>query len=160
MISDKIWAPWRITYIKDHKKEKGCLFCRVLRSSKDKKNLVIFRSEHSLCMLNLYPYNNGHIMVAPKRHTSSLENLNETETTDLMNSVKKATLLLKKTLKPQGFNYGINSGKVSGAGIEGHLHVHIVPRWQGDTNFMPVVFNTKIISQSLSALYQALTKAL
>ncbi len=160
MKTDKIWAPWRISYIKKHKKEKGCLFCRVLRSSEDKRNLIIFRSEYSLCMLNLYPYNNGHIMIAPKRHTSSLENLNEKETTDLMNSVKKATRLLKKTLKPQGFNYGINSGRVSGAGIVAHLHVHIVPRWQGDTNFMPVVFNTKVISQSLSALYQALIKAL
>ncbi|HQP91589.1 MAG TPA: HIT domain-containing protein [Candidatus Omnitrophota bacterium] len=160
MKSDKIWAPWRIKYITGSKKDKGCLFCRVSRSSNDKKNLLIFRTDHSVCLLNLYPYNNGHLMVAPKKHTASFDELTEKEALDLMKSVNKAVKLLTKTLKAQGFNVGINMGRVGGAGIEKHLHIHIVPRWTGDTNFMPIISNTKIISQSLDALYDALKENL
>lgn len=156
MSPDKLWAPWRIAYIKKLKKDKGCLFCRVSNSKKDKKNLLVFRSKSSFAILNLYPYNNGHIMVAPARHLRSLEQLGDAETADLMNCLKKAKRLLDLTLKPEGYNIGINIGAVGGAGIEHHLHIHIVPRWKGDTNFMPTLFNTKIISQSLQELYRAL----
>ncbi len=158
MSPDILWAPWRHPYIKNFKKEKGCLFCRVHKSSHDKKNLVVLRSRRSLVMLNLYPYNNGHLMAAPVRHVRSLELLTAEETTDLMDCVKKAMRMLQKAVKPQGYNIGINIGRIGGAGFDKHLHIHIVPRWQGDTNFMPAVFDTKIISQSLDALYNALTR--
>lgn len=158
MNAKKLWAPWRIGYIKKADKEKGCLFCRVFRSTRDKKNLLVFRSKHAFALLNLYPYNNGHIMVIPVRHTPELESLTADETTDLMDSVKKAKRLLDASLKPDGYNIGINIGRASGAGIEKHLHIHIVPRWQGDTNFMSAVYATKIISQSLQELYKTLTK--
>ncbi len=154
---DKLWAPWRMNYIRNSKKEKGCLFCRILKSKKDKNDLVVFRSKYATAMLNLYPYNNGHIMVSPKRHVASLELLNTQETIDLMGALNKAKRLLDKTLKPQGYNIGINIGRAAGAGIEGHLHIHIVPRWNGDTNFMPALFSTKIISQSLKELHRQLT---
>ncbi len=157
MNSNKLWAPWRTAYIRNHKKQQGCLFCRILKSNKDKDNFVISRTKFSLTMLNLYPYNNGHLMVAPKRHVRSLENLNNNEILDIMNSVKKAMAMLDKTIRPHGYNVGINVGRIGGAGFDKHLHIHIVPRWQGDTNFMPVVFNTKVISQSLEELYAALT---
>ena len=109
-------------------------------------------------MLNLYPYNNGHVMVAPFKHAKSLEFLTQEELIDLIESVKKAKLLLDKTLKPQGYNIGINISRIAGAGFDQHLHIHIVPRWQGDTNFMPTLFDTKIISQSLKTLFNELTK--
>ncbi|OIO36372.1 MAG: HIT family hydrolase [Candidatus Omnitrophica bacterium CG1_02_44_16] len=154
---EKLWAPWRMSYIKNAKKEKGCLFCRVLKSKKDKANLVLLRSKHSFAVLNLYPYNNGHLMASPKRHVSSIELLNDDEICDLFNTVKKAKLLLEAALKPEGYNIGLNEGRAAGAGIVGHMHVHIVPRWNGDTNFMPIFYNTKIISRSLNELYEKLT---
>ena len=160
MSADILWAPWRIGYIKKIKKEKGCLFCRVLRSKSDKKNLVFLRSAHALGMLNLYPYNNGHVMIAAAKHVKSLAQLNDTELCDIMACVKEATGAIDKLLKPQGYNIGINVGRVAGAGIENHLHIHIVPRWNGDTNFMPTVFDAKVISQSLESLWNALTKAI
>jgi ATP adenylyltransferase len=147
-----------MSYIKNAKKEKGCLFCRVLGSKKDKENLVLLRSKHSFAVLNLYPYNNGHLMASPNRHVSSIELLNEAEICGLINTVKKAKLLLGRVLKPEGYNIGINIGRAAGAGIIGHLHIHIVPRWNGDTNFMPILSDTKVISQSLDELYQKLTR--
>jgi ATP adenylyltransferase len=110
-------------------------------------------------MLNIYPYNNGHLMIAPLRHVKDLSSLNDAELLDLMRSVEKARSLLSKALKPDGFNIGVNMSRVAGAGIPGHLHVHIVPRWNGDTNFMPVIGNTKVISQSLDALHKLLRHA-
>lgn len=156
----RLWAPWRMSYIKNAKKEKGCLFCRVLRSKKDKKNLVLLRSKYSFAVLNLYPYNNGHLMASPKRHVRSIELLNDAEICDLINTVKKAKLLLGRELKPEGYNIGVNIGRAAGAGIIGHLHIHIVPRWNGDTNFMPILSSAKIISQSLNELYGKLKKCL
>ena len=155
---ERLWAPWRMSYIKNANKAKGCLFCRVLRSKKDKENLVLLRSEHSFAVLNIYPYNNGHLMASPKRHVISIELLNDAEICDLINTVKKAKLLLDRVLKPEGYNIGINVGRAAGAGIIGHLHIHIVPRWNGDTNFMPILSNAKIISQSLNELYRKLTR--
>ncbi len=153
MTTEKLWAPWRMAYIKNFKKQKGCLFCRASKSKKDKKNLIIYRSAHSFAMLNLYPYNNGHILVSPFRHVKTIELLSEAETLDLMETVKYVKSRLDKVLRPGGFNIGINVGRCAGAGIDKHMHVHVVPRWNGDVNFMPVISKTKIISQSLQALY-------
>lgn len=152
---DKLWAPWRVKYIRNIKK-KGCIFCKA-RAKTDE--YVVFKTEHSIVMLNIYPYNNGHILVSPLRHLASLEQLKDEEALDLFRAVKKAQKLLDKVLKPQGYNVGINLSRAAGAGITGHLHVHIVPRWVGDTNFMPVLSGTKIISQSLDELYKLLKNA-
>lgn len=141
-----LWAPWRSKYIY-LRKRKRCIFC-------NPKEYVLEKTKHSVAMLNIYPYNNGHIMVAPKRHVKSLELLREEELIDLMKLVNKAKKALDKKMKPDGYNIGFNIGKVGGAGFAGHIHVHIVPRWLGDTNFMPAVGNTKVISESLDAMYK------
>ncbi|MFC1592929.1 HIT domain-containing protein [Candidatus Omnitrophota bacterium] len=154
---DKLWAPWRIDYIQSSgKRQSGCLFCESIKSKKG--NYVIIKNKFSFAMLNKYPYNNGHILISPNRHTADINGLNDKETLNLFKTLKQILRLLKKVLKPQGFNVGINIGKCGGAGIPGHLHIHVVPRWQADTNFMPVVSNTKVISQSLSELYKQLRK--
>jgi ATP adenylyltransferase len=153
---DKLWAPWRSKYIY-LRKHKGCIFCYNRRSRNTDSRFVVDRTEHSFSMLNLYPYNNGHIMVAPFRHVKSLELLKESELADLMKLVNKTKRLLDKKMKPHGYNIGINIGKVGGAGFEGHVHIHIVPRWNGDTNFMPVLADTKVVVESLKILHKTLT---
>jgi len=156
---NRIWAPWRIKYITSEKK-KVCIFCKAYKEKKDKKNLVIFRSDYSFVLFNKFPYNNGHILIAPYRHIANFEELNDSEVYDLHKLLVKMICVFKKAIKPQGFNIGVNLGKVSGAGIEDHLHMHLVPRWMGDTNFMPVISDTKIISQSLEDLYIKIKKYL
>ncbi|MBU1872005.1 MAG: HIT domain-containing protein [Candidatus Omnitrophica bacterium] len=153
----KIWAPWRISYIKTTgKKQSACLFCQSLKS---KKNSYIFiRNKFCFALLNKFPYNNGHIMISPNRHVADINSLRDKELGELFKTLKQVIRLLKKVLKPQGFNVGINIGKSSGAGIPKHLHIHVVPRWDADTNFMPVLFNTKVISQSLKTLHKELAK--
>ncbi len=155
---DKLWAPWRINYIRG-KKNKGCLFCAIIKSAK-KKDYLVFKTGYSFCLLNIFPYNNGHLMVAPLSHVKDLADLKDAQMLDLFKALLFAKKLLGKVLKPEGYNIGINSGSVSGAGIPGHLHIHIVPRWKGDTNFMAVLSGTKIISQSLKELHKQLRKAM
>lgn len=150
---DKLWAPWRINYVKN-KKQKKCIFC--LSANEKNAKYVIFKTAYSAAVLNIFPYNNGHIMVSPKRHVKDFSKLRDAEILDLVKSINKAKTLLEKVLKPDGYNIGVNLSKAAGAGIIGHMHVHIVPRWIGDTNFMPVIHNTKIISQSLDELYEQL----
>jgi ATP adenylyltransferase len=150
---DKLWAPWRSKFIRI-KKITGCIFC--IKGKKDKAILVIKRSKYSFAILNKYPYNNGHIMIAPFRHVKDLKGLNDAELIDIIKLTKDMQVLLERKLKPHGFNIGINTGKTGGAGYKDHLHIHIVPRWKGDNNFMPVVAGTKIISQSLKELYKTL----
>lgn len=157
MAINRIWAPWRMKYIKKINK-KGCFLCRAIREKKDFKNFIILRSKKSISLLNIYPYNNGHLMIAPTRHISSLEKLTSQEINEIFNQAKKMIKALKKVLKPDGFNLGLNIGKSAGAGIEGHLHLHIVPRWVGDTNFMPVLSNAKVIPQTLTDIYQKIKK--
>jgi ATP adenylyltransferase len=152
---DKLWAPWRYSYV-SKKHHKGCIFCHAAKSSKD---LVVFKTKHSLVLLNIFPYNNGHLMVAPIRHTKDLDTLTPDEAMDIFENIKRAQKLLKKVLKAEAFNLGVNLGRSAGAGITGHLHIHIVPRWYGDTNFMPTVFSTKVISQSLRELHKRLKDA-
>ncbi len=154
---DKLWAPWRIKYI-TQKKKKGCIFCQIHNKKQDNKNFVIFRAKYCLAVLNIFPYNNGHTLLVPNRHIKTLEALTDQELIDINKSLIRMKKILKKTLRPAGFNIGINIGKVSGAGIDNHIHFHIVPRWLGDTNFMPITASTKIISQSLKELHKQLTK--
>ena len=153
-----LWAPWRIKYILG-KKEK-CIFCDKLKNDKDKENYVLLRGKNAFVILNTFPYNNGHLMVAPYKHVSDLEGLEENELGEMMGLVKKSTQILKKALNPEGFNVGINMGKVAGAGVEGHIHIHIVPRWGGDASFISTVGDTKIIPESLGDTYNKLLAAL
>jgi ATP adenylyltransferase len=152
-----LWAPWRAKFVKK-KKHKSCIFCDKIKSKNDKKNLVLYRGKHNFVMLNLYPYTNAHLMVAPYRHIGDSELLSKDELYELFDLVRKMVKILKKTHKIDGCNIGINLGKAAGAGVEKHLHVHIVPRWFGDTNFMPVVSDTKIICESLDETYKILKK--
>lgn len=154
---NKIWAPWRIKYIKKIKNRK-CIFCLSKNKKMDKKRFVIIRQKYSFSILNTFPYNNGHFMVCPIRHVKKLEQLRQEEILDIFDVIKKTNKLMDKILKPAGYNIGINFGKISGAGVDNHLHIHVVPRWQGDTNFMPIISNTKVISQSLNDLYNELLK--
>lgn len=150
-----LWAPWRIKYL-TAKVSAKCIFCQNLKSKG--KNYIIFKTRHSVCRMNIFPYNNGHLMVSPLRHVKDFSGLNDAEILDLIHALEKAKEILTKTIKPHGYNIGVNISKAAGAGIAGHLHIHIVPRWRGDTNFMPILFNTKIISQSLDELYKLLKK--
>jgi ATP adenylyltransferase len=154
---DKLWAPWRINYISSKIKSKSCVFCQAKKSNSN--DYVIFKTKKSICLLNIYPYNNGHLLVSPFRHTADIDLLNEEEFMDMFKCLKRAKGLLQKVLKPQGYNIGFNLGRNAGAGITGHLHLHIVPRWAGDTNFMPVTGNSKVISQSLFELSKLLKNA-
>jgi len=154
---DKLWAPWRSEYLY-LRKDKRCIFCGNRPKGKDRTRYIVKRSGHSFAMLNRYPYNNGHIMVAPFRHVKYMENLTAAELNDLFDLVNRMKMKIDTVLKPHGYNIGMNIGKVGGAGFEGHLHVHIVPRWNGDTNFMPVISGTKVISESLDAVYDLLLK--
>ncbi|MFH1355084.1 MAG: HIT domain-containing protein [Candidatus Omnitrophota bacterium] len=153
MKTNRLWAPWRINYIRNPK-GKGCIFCKAAKSKTE--DLVIFKTEYSICMLNLYPYNNGHILISPLRHLGRLSQLKDIETLDLFRVLGRTQSMLDKVLKPDGYNIGLNLSRSAGAGITGHIHIHIVPRWQGDTNFMPVINNTKVISQSLNELHKQL----
>lgn len=153
----EIWAPWRKKYILT-KQPKTCLFCKALKENKDRTNFVVERTKFSFSMLNIFPYNSGHLMVAPYRHTKDLKGLSDEELLDLLKLVRYSQSLLDKVLRPQGYNIGINLGKVAGAGITGHLHIHIVPRWAGDTNFMPVISDAKVIPESLDSLCKRLKR--
>lgn len=150
----KLWAPWRIGYVQ--KQNKGCIFCQASKSRQDKKYYVVYRSKFCFSILNTFPYNNGHIMVAPYRHKGDISDLTNDELMDLIKVLKISQKQLNKVLRPHAYNIGINIGQYAGAGFADHLHVHIVPRWKGDVNFMPVIFDTKVISQSLSQLYKKL----
>jgi ATP adenylyltransferase len=138
------------------KKEKKCIFCEAAKGAESER--VIFRSKFTLAMLNLYPYNNGHLLIVPLRHIADLSDMKEKELLDLMRCLLKGKKLLQSVLKPDGFNAGINMARAGGAGITDHLHMHLVPRWIGDSNFMPVISDTKIISQSLQDLSGLLKK--
>lgn len=152
---DHLWAPWRKAYI-SRKPAKKCFLCRINTSSQDDKNFVLKRSPYSFAVLNLFPYNGGHAMVVPKRHVSGLEKLKDEELLDLMKLLNQLSGRFQNVLKCQGMNIGINLGKTAGAGVPGHVHIHAVPRWAGDSNFMPVLTGTKVVSESLESVYRRL----
>ena len=156
----RLWAPWRETYIsKLGTKQKSCVFCCILADNKDKKHLIFIRKSYAYAVLNLYPYSNGHCLVVPNRHVADISKLTQEEYIELMELVRETKDLLQTAFNPHGFNVGMNLGATAGAGIPGHVHIHIVPRWQGDHNFMPVTADTKVISQSLSVIYKKLDNA-
>lgn len=153
----RLWAPWRTVYL-SQRGPRACIFCAAVRSRADRQHHVVARGRTVFVILNRYPYNNGHLMIAPYRHIGALAGLRPGEWSELLTMLQRFTRRLRRTLRSQGFNLGLNLGRVAGAGIPGHLHVHVVPRWQGDTNFMPVAAGTKVVSQSLDALYTLLTR--
>ncbi|MFH0984228.1 MAG: HIT domain-containing protein [Candidatus Omnitrophota bacterium] len=156
-----MWAPWRKTYLRSSPgRHSGCLFCSLLRDKRDKRNLILFRTAHYAVLLNRYPYNNGHLMIVPKRHIAAFSQLNEPEKKEFFEVLDKTLGALTKAMKPHGFNLGMNISDVAGAGVPDHMHWHIVPRWKGDVNFMPVVAGTKVISESLESAYDVLNQAL
>ena len=157
-MNKQLWAPWREGVIYQ-RKVRECIFCVKPKEKKDRKNYIFMRGHRAFAMLNLYPYNNGHVMAVPYRHVKRFDDLNEQELLALMECVQKCELLLRKLLSPDGFNIGLNEGRVAGAGFKDHIHIHIVPRWNGDTNYMPVLSKTKVISESLESLYQKIIHA-
>lgn len=154
--NERLWAPWRMAYINGLGKSEGCIFCENSDEDEDKKNLILYRGKKAFVIMNLYPYNNGHLMVAPYKHTGDFTELDDSELLEIMQLAQLSIKVLKKAMNPAGFNTGFNIGKAAGAGIDAHLHFHIVPRWVGDTNFMPVIGEMKVISEHLEVTYDKL----
>jgi ATP adenylyltransferase len=157
---NRLWAPWRETYItnitKPILKQKSCAFCRIMAAHQDKRHLIFIRNPYAYAVLNIYPYSNGHCLIVPNRHVGDISKLSVQEYVQLMELLRETKDLLQTVLEPQGFNVGINLGRVAGAGIPGHVHLHLVPRWRGDHNFMSVTASTKVISTSLRTVYKKL----
>lgn len=150
-----IWAPWRIQYIQGAKPS-GCILCDKPGENKDVENYILYRAEHNFIMLNSYPYNPGHLLIAPYRHVATPEDLTAAERNEHFELVSRSIAVLKEAFKPGGFNFGANLGKVAGAGIDDHFHSHIVPRWQGDTNYIPVLADLRVVPQALADTYKSL----
>ncbi len=157
MVDKYLWAPWRGAYILG-KKEKGCVFCNRINRKSDKKDLIVYRGEKSIVILNRYPYNSAHAMIVPIKHTSSLDKLTKTEANEFFELTRLTVKVIKNVLNPDSMNIGMNLGRGSGAGIPSHLHMHIIPRWNGDTSFMPVIANTKVVSFALQDTYKILKR--
>jgi ATP adenylyltransferase len=155
---DKMWAPWRVEYILNP--GKGCFLCDGLKQRNLEKALIVEKRKKAFTIMNRFPYNNGHLMIAPVRHIGLIESLDDDEILQIHNLLSRAIAAINITMKPQGFNIGINQGSVAGAGVVDHIHIHLVPRWQGDTNYMPVLSNTKVVSEALSATYQKMIEGL
>ena len=155
-----LYAPWRMEYI-GGPEEPGCLFCRVWQApaEDDRRNLVLCRAGDALAMMNKFPYNNGHLMVAPRAHVASLTDLDDDQTAAVMRLVRRSLRVLQGVMQPQGFNVGVNIGRVAGAGFPDHVHVHIVPRWDGDTNFLPVLAEVKVVNEHLDRTWEKLSEA-
>jgi ATP adenylyltransferase len=148
-----LWAPWRMGYILAENKADGCIFCPGTERNADQDRLILHVGPRTMVVMNRFPYNNGHLLVAPVRHVSSLERLNQDETLGLLLMVRKSIEILKQVMRPDGFNVGLNLGHVAGAGMENHMHFHIVPRWKGDTNFMTVIEDVRVIPEHIKATY-------
>lgn len=161
MAKDRIWAPWRLEYVKDAAKdrEEECIFCAKPADGRDRENLIVHRGELAFVMLNLFPYTNGHLMIAPYEHTSRFQDLGTETVAEIGRLSQQAMRILERAYSPHGFNMGLNQGRVAGAGVEHHIHLHVVPRWGGDTNFMPVVADTRVMPQTLDQSFETLSGA-
>jgi len=164
---DHLWAPWRLSYVAAEKPTEPpgdgpehCFVCRGLAAGDDRSHLILLRAEFCAVVLNKFPYNNGHLMVVPRAHRANLTELSDEELLEIQRTMQRMIGLLELAMKPDGFNCGLNLGRAAGAGLPGHLHWHIVPRWNGDTNFMPVLGNAKVMVQSLEASYDLLSSIL
>lgn len=155
-----LWAPWRLRYIEQARTPQACIFCQKAKEKRDIENFILRRGKTCFTIMNLYPYANGHLMVAPYKHTPEFADLTDIESLELLHSVRQSITILKRSLKPEGFNVGLNVGKVAGAGVEDHIHFHIVPRWLGDTNFMPVLGEVKVIPEHIETTFRKLKREL
>jgi len=158
MSMDRLWAPWRMEFIRNVHETEGCFLCRASAGTDDRDSLVVRRGSTCFCLLNLYPYNNGHLLIAPFRHEARLEGLTDDELSDLMSLAVEAKRVLDHAVGAHGYNLGANLGRVAGAGLEEHFHLHLVPRWAGDTNFITTVGSTKVIPQALDEMWSVLSK--
>ena len=152
---ERIWAPWRIEYI-EMEKPKGCILCEKPRQDNDAINYILYRGDKNFIIMNSYPYNPGHLMIAPYRHVATLDELTIEELHEHFEIVSRSIKALRQIFNPEGFNIGVNLGKSAGAGIDDHVHTHIVPRWQGDTNFMPVIAGVRVLPEALAQTYEKL----
>jgi ATP adenylyltransferase len=159
--TQRIWAPWRLEYVKDASKdiESECIFCAAQEAGDDEGNLIVHRGERCFVILNKFPYTNGHLMVAPYDHVAALQELDAETITEMMELAKRGMNALESSYSPHGYNVGFNQGRVAGAGVEHHIHMHVVPRWGGDTNFMPVLGDTRVMNQTLEDSYRQLRGA-
>ncbi|WP_048061799.1 HIT family protein [Hyperthermus butylicus] len=155
-----LFAPWRFKYIKStvEAEKQVCIFCEAPRKPDD-ESLILYRGKHSYVIMNLYPYNTGHVMVVPYRHVANIEDLSDEELLEMARLVKLSIKAIREVYRPHGFNIGINIGRVAGAGVDKHVHIHIVPRWNGDTNFMPIIAGVKVVSQDVKESYKMLKPA-
>ncbi len=162
IMSEQLWAPWRLKYIETAEKAEGCIFCDfpAQDTAHDPENFILHRGRHAFLILNAFPYSNGHLMVVPYRHTASLEEYTDEEMLEVMELTRVSIRTLRAAFAPHAFNCGLNMGRVAGAGIADHLHWHVVPRWNGDTNFMTVLADTRVIPESLPVVYERLRAAL
>lgn len=156
----QLWAPWRMAYVGGENPKPGCIFCNKASEDRDEENLILLRGQNCFALMNLYPYNTGHLMIAPYAHVPSIQQMNAESLTEMMTLAQRLLRALQDALGPHGFNMGINQGSIAGAGIADHVHQHIVPRWSGDTNFMPVIGDVKIIPEYLETTYHKLRERL
>lgn len=155
---DHLWSPWRYQYITSGAREEGCLLCRIDRENKDAENYVIHRARLNFILLNLFPYTGGHLMIVPYEHQASLAALEESTTTEMIDLAKRAQIALEAEYNPDGFNIGMNLGRSAGAGIADHLHLHVVPRWTGDANFVSIIGETRVLPEALATTCTKLKK--
>ena len=158
MSMERLWAPWRMEFIRKVDESEGCFLCRAAEGGDDRECLVVHRGEACLCLLNRYPYNNGHLLIAPLRHEGRMEELRVDELNELMAMCVRAKVIFDRAVRPHGYNIGVNLGRAAGAGLEEHFHLHVVPRWSGDTNFITTVGSTKVIPQALAEMWSVLSE--
>lgn len=156
---DHLWSPWRYQYVSKSTPSSGCIFCVKGSEDRDKENHIVHRGEHSFVILNLYPYSTGHLMVAPYAHIPDLESAPEPVLNEIIKLARLAEIHLRRIYHPHGFNLGMNLGEAAGAGVPGHIHMHVLPRWSGDTNFMTTVAETRVLPESLDLTFEKLKKA-
>jgi len=156
MANERIWAPWRLRYVKDANKSDECVFCTKPALGDDREALIVHRGERCFVILNLFPYTSGHLMVMPFEHVGRLQEVEPDVMAEMMDLAQQSMRRLEEVYSPEGFNVGLNQGRVAGAGVEGHIHLHVVPRWAGDNNYMPVLADTRVMPQSLEESYDAL----
>ncbi len=158
---DRLWTPWRYTYVSKAQPGGACIFCEKAKASSDadRENYVVHRGERNFILLNIYPYNNGHLMIAPYEHVATLEDVAEETVTEMMQLARKMEAVLRKVYRAQGINLGMNIGACAGAGVAGHIHMHLLPRWTGDVSFMTSVGETRVIPEDLSDTWEKLTRA-
>ena len=156
---DRLWTPWRYNYVSKAEPSSGCIFCEKAQTGDDEENLVLHRGELNYVLLNLYPYNNGHIMIAPYEHVATLEGVSVATVEEMMRLARRTEQVIRKVYRPQGVNLGMNIGECAGAGVAGHIHMHVLPRWLGDVSFMTSVGETRVVPEDLATTWKKLSEA-